>query len=100
MEGYPWKPPLVCHILPLNIQWVFKNIIIKTVIICIDNRTLKKDLLITLLVYYIKCTNLYYNKNALLCKYYFFLNTMIQPICIQLMVEVFFSNTDQLHLSL
>jgi hypothetical protein len=30
-----------------------------------DNRTLKKDLLITLLVYYIKCTNLYYNKNAL-----------------------------------
>jgi hypothetical protein len=42
-----------------------KIIIIKTVIICMDNRTLK-DLLITLLVYYIKCTNLYYNKNALI----------------------------------
>jgi len=28
MEGYLWKPPLqigVCYILPLNIQWVFKN---------------------------------------------------------------------------
>jgi len=31
-----------------------------------DNRTLKKDLLTTLLVYYIKSTHLYYNKNALI----------------------------------
>jgi len=33
-----------------------------------DNRTLK-DLLITLLVYHIKCTNLYYNKNELIYAY-------------------------------
>jgi hypothetical protein len=56
----------VCRILPRNIPWVFKNSNYKNCYHLHDNRTLKKDLLITLLVYYIICTNLYYNKNALI----------------------------------